>query len=867
MRRASLCLLALIPTAFAQSVRTDADAAMRQALHYADLYNWADSGPFFAKAEARYRSTGDVRNALYAHIGVIRATMERRSLPRTSEELSRALENNPLLQRDAALRMFCLSVKGDIDGEIDAAPMKKDWEDVRSLAAGFRDAKWRNRATGEIGFAEFMEGQMDAARAHVAGALIQAARTHDVGAQIRYLSAIGTAMVLVRNYEAGQGYLQKALQASAQVPDAGYPFLAKEGHLQALLGLGKIGDARKLAAEIIAEAQGRRKLVKEAQARITLARVELAAHNPTQAISQLQIAIRLATAGGFPRLLADSEMILVDIYGSQGKLQLAQSMAERAIAVTRKNAEPYLLPTRLTSLAALQVRERRYTDAERTYEQAGYLVDSMLGHVSSTAAKTGLIVAMTDLYVGEFSLLSDDLHRPEKAFLAIEDARGRILRDLLLEGARAQSPQEEAVERRVSDLRIKLAATSSEARARSIRNQIFLAEQTLWLTDSGRKSPVREIRSLTAADVRSRLHPDEVILEYVLADSRSYCLMLTSQVLKIVALPSRSIIEKDIAAYTEAVKSRKDGIAESKALYQDLFTGVSDLGRHSKLIIVPDGKLFGVPFDALMDANGEYILANHFVSYAPSASTFALMRSLPGNEDAPGSLLAVGGVPYRGRPGTTRGVATPGMKDLGDLPGSKEEVKIASAASDINHKTILTDSAATETAVKHADLEHRSIVHLAVHGIADPVHPDHAALVLLSDSAAHEDGLLDAHEISDMRLNADVVVLSACDTAVGRLQGEAGIANLSRAFLLAGAHSVVSTLWSVDDTFSVFMMKQFYSHLMSGDTIGTALVDAKRDVLKTYGNKAIPYFWAGYIVDGLSEQRIRTNEHKQYAAN
>ncbi len=85
--------------------------------------------------------------------------------------------------------------------------------------------------------------------------------------------------------------------------------------------------------------------------------------------------------------------------------------------------------------------------------------------------------------------------------------------------------------------------------------------------------------------------------------------------------------------------------------------------------------------------------------------------------------------------------------------------------------------------------------------------------------------------------------------------------------MLAGAHSVVSTLWSVDDTFSVFMMKQFYSHLMSGDTIGMALVDAKRDVLKTYGNKAVPYFWAGYVVDGLSEQRIRTNEHKQYAAN
>jgi CHAT domain-containing protein/tetratricopeptide (TPR) repeat protein len=840
---------------------------MQQALHYADLYNWADAGPFFAKAEKLYRAKGDTRNTLYAHIGAIRATMERRSLPRTSEELSRELETNPLLRRDAALRMFCLSVKGDIDGEIDAAPMKKDWAEVRSLAAGFGDAKWRNRASAEIGFAEFMEGHMDQARAHVAGALIQAARTHDLGAQIRYLAAIGTGMVLVRNYEAGLDYLQKALQISAKVPDAGYPFLAKEGNLQALLGLGKIDEAQKLGAEIIREAQKRRKLVKETQARITLARVELAAHKPTDAISQLQTAIRLAETGGFPRLLADAKMILADIYGSQGRLQLAQKTAQQAIAVTRKDAEPYLLPQRLTSLAALQVRQGRYADAERSYEQAGYLVDSMLGNVSSIAAKTSLITTMTDLYVGEFSLLADNLHRPDQAFLALESARGRILRDLLLQGERVQSPQEESVERRVSELRVRLAATSSEARAKQLRDQIFLAEQTRWLIDARAKWPVRNFQPLASADVRRHVGPDELILEYVLADSRSYCLSISNQGLGIAPLPPREVIEKDIEAYADAIKNRNRGIQEAKRLYADLLWRVPGLSGHSKLIVVPDGKLFLVPFDALMDGNGEYVLARYAVSYAPSASTFALMRSLQSAQDAPRSLLAVGGVPYRGQQGTTRGVLRPGMKDLGDLPGSKEEVEIASAADDSIRKTILVDSNATEAAVKHADLEHRSIVHLAVHGVADPVHPDHAAMVLLSDSAAHEDGLLESTEISNMRLNADVVVLSACDTAVGRLQGEAGIANLSRAFLLAGAHSVVSTLWSVDDTFSVFMMKQFYSHLMTGDTVGAALAQAKRDVLKTYGNRAVPYFWAGYVVDGVSDQRARTSKHKQYAAN
>lgn len=462
MIRASLCLLAFVSAAAAQSSSTtDADAALRQALHYADLYNWADAGPFFSKAEALYRAGGDNRNALYAHIGVIRSTMERRSLPRTSEELAHELDANPLLQRDAKLRMFCLSVKGDIDGEIDAAPMKRDWEEVRSLASGFADAKWQNRATAEIGFAEFMQGHVDEARAHVTSALLWAVSAHDVGAQIRYLAAIGTGFVLARHYDTGLDYLQKSLNVSAHVPDAGYPFIAKEGTLQALLGLDQIDAARKLAAEIIEEAQKRNRFVKETQARITTARIEFKTHNPSQAIPQLQTAIRLATAGGFPRLLAEAEMMLAGVYADQGRFQLAERTAKHAVAVGRQNAELYLLPQQLTSLAEIQVQEKHYGEAEKSYDEAGYLVDSLVGHVSSAGAKTSLIETMTDLYVGEFALLADDLHVPEKAFLELENARGRILRDLLFEGQRADSPQMEKIERRISELRLRLAATSS----------------------------------------------------------------------------------------------------------------------------------------------------------------------------------------------------------------------------------------------------------------------------------------------------------------------------------------------------------------------------------------------------------------------
>jgi CHAT domain-containing protein len=100
------------------------------------------------------------------------------------------------------------------------------------------------------------------------------------------------------------------------------------------------------------------------------------------------------------------------------------------------------------------------------------------------------------------------------------------------------------------------------------------------------------------------------------------------------------------------------------------------------------------------------------------------------------------------------------------------------------------------------------------------------------------------------------VVLSACDTAVGHLQGEEGIANLSRAFLLAGARAVVSTLWNVDDTAALYLMKRFYLHLSQRMPTADALTMAKRDLLRTYGEHAIPYYWASYKLEGIGNHSI-----------
>src|SRR5882672_7755975 len=172
IRRAAVGLFlsgAVCIFAHAQATADDPDVLLKKALHLGDLYNWADAASLFTQAEQLYAARGDGRNALYAHVGLIRSTMEQLSLPEVSEELGTELDKNPLLQSDKGLRLFCLMVLGDIDGELDAAPMRRDWEAALKLAQDLGDKKLENRASGELGFALFLEGDMTSARQKVAG--------------------------------------------------------------------------------------------------------------------------------------------------------------------------------------------------------------------------------------------------------------------------------------------------------------------------------------------------------------------------------------------------------------------------------------------------------------------------------------------------------------------------------------------------------------------------------------------------------------------------------------------------------------------------------------------------------------------------
>jgi len=848
----------------AQATPDDPDVLLKQALRYGDLYNWADAGSLFTQAEQLYSARGDNRNGLYAHLGRLRATMEQLSLPEVSEELGTELDKNSLLQSDKELRLFCLMVRGDIDGEIDAVPMRRDWEAALKVAEALGDKKWENRASGEIGFSLFLEGDMTAARQKVAGALMGAMMLGDAGAQIRYLAAIGHAFVQMGSYDDALGYFDKALKIAASNPDTGYPFLVNEGRLQAFRSMGKLDAAEQLADEIIAQARSRQKHVKETQALITAGTVAVAKKDEAKAIEDFQTAIDLAQKGKFTRLLADAQFYLEDIYRQRGDLPKAESLAAAAAESTQNSGDIYLLPLRLQALAQLQASQGKYRDASVTYDRASDILDAMIGNVTSAQGKIGLITAMSAVYTEHFALVADHLNDTAKAFSVLEHARGRVTTDLLMSGRPPDSREELEIEKQISRLNLDLTKRNSAEQVRNIRDRIFLVEQARWVAPASGPWKSRPWETIPLERIREGLAVNELTLEYVVAAPRSYCLAIGRDFARIVPLASRESLETLVAAYLETLKAKGTSKTEGSQLYSALFKEIPEAAKKERLVIVPDGRLHLLPFDALVDGSGRYLVYSHTITYAASASAMYLVKSMTPHPSAKQALLGVGGIPYDQTPDLNKLAKMRGYTNdtLAGLPASKEEVLAADAAVHTRGNTLLIGPTATKSAFKHSNLDRHTIIHLAVHGVANEKHPDRAALILLSDSSSGDDGILEASEIVHLHTNADLVVLSACDTAAGSLQGEEGIANLSLAFQLAGAKAVVSTLWSIDDTSTLYLMKRFYAHLADRRTAAYALTAAKRDMLNTYGAHAVPYYWASFRLDGVGDQPIGFNSKR-----
>ncbi len=178
----------------------------------------------------------------------------------------------------------------------------------------------------------------------------------------------------------------------------------------------------------------------------------------------------------------------------------------------------------------------------------------------------------------------------------------------------------------------------------------------------------------------------------------------------------------------------------------------------------------------------------------------------------------------------TRAISGPERSELTPLPDSKREVQ-SIATTLPKPSTILLGDDATKTHFESLPLARFNVLHLALHGYTDIDYPDRSALVFAPNPSKSDDGLLQVRDIRKMHLNARLVTLSACNTGVGPV-GEAGVANLVNAFIEAGADSVVSTLWELEDHSTSRMMTDFYRHVAMHEPEAEALRDAQLELIK-----------------------------------
>jgi CHAT domain-containing protein/Tfp pilus assembly protein PilF len=368
------------------------------------------------------------------------------------------------------------------------------------------------------------------------------------------------------------------------------------------------------------------------------------------------------------------------------------------------------------------------------------------------------------------------------------------------------------------------------------------------------------------------LRPGEALLEYFVGDSAVYAFVVRPDTFAVYEIPKDFDLDALVAQLREGLYGYHSTSNRSDTLYVHTAQGYAHAARQlyerliapvqpllpKRIFIVPDGVLGYVPFEALLMEkpaiptrfhSHRYFGKEHVISYAYSATLLREMREKKHRKEPKGNILAMAPF-YRGDARKLSEAIAPGeallalrSDTLSPLPHSGDEALRIARAYSGKH---LLGREATKAAFEREAADYR-ILHLSTHGVADDRVGDYAWLGFARSGDESQFEKLYVRDIYNLSLNADLVVLSACQAGIGKLQRGEGIISLSRAFAYAGAKGIITTLWSVDDKRTKDFMLAFYGHLRKMPA-AEALWQTRHDFLtKRTGEAAHPYFWAGFI--------------------
>ncbi|HEY0546515.1 MAG TPA: CHAT domain-containing protein [Pyrinomonadaceae bacterium] len=420
-------------------------------------------------------------------------------------------------------------------------------------------------------------------------------------------------------------------------------------------------------------------------------------------------------------------------------------------------------------------------------------------------------------------------------------------------------------------------------------------------TISARYPSYRQITRPTALDLRQiqeQVIADEqtLLLEYSLGENKSYVWAVTRNSITSHELPAQAEIIRAAREVYQLLTVRPDPNGADKVtpaaqeLSRMILSPVASELNKSRIVVVADGELNYVPFQILPapSSGNEMLLAHYEVVNAPSASTLGELRQEEARRQPAAKVLAAFGDPIFAANYASRkdsGSASPvamQVPDTGHLREALRDVEMngetfdpsaiqplfyttreldnLSRVGDDGQAFVAAGFAATRDQLLNTDLTQYSILHFATHGLLNNKRPEFSGIVLstVDRNGQPLNGFVGLQDIYQLRAPVDLVVLSACQTALGKdLRGE-GLIGLTRGFMYAGASSVVSSLWKVEDESTAELMRQFYDNMLQQRMPPAAALRAAQNSIRQNPEWRAPYFWAGFILQGEYRQVVKT---------
>jgi CHAT domain-containing protein len=610
-----------------------------------------------------------------------------------------------------------------------------------------------------------------------------------------------------------------------------------------------------------------------AATRVTIANLR---HDVSAADRAAKRALELAKNTDDHHLVTSLTDSLSGIRFRQKRYREAAEFAEQAIELSEK--DPLFYPSAKINAARAYEKLGRHDEEARALHAAIDAIESQLANVPGTEDEQQTFYRdKSGPYYQMFRLLVSQ-RRPEEAIAWVERSRTRSLIEYLgrnrVSADRGMLSAEErkeeatrqqeivALNRNLRELygqakpdAAAIAHVDEEAQRKRFALQDY--EARLYSRHPSLALARGAIPRPSLAEVQKLIPPDGAILQYIADADETWLVVIRRHgapyITKIVIDEAK--LERRVTSFVQRIAQRDLGSrGRARTMYDLLLKPVEPVLRTTKsLCIIPDGSLWHVPFQALIDQKGQYLAEQKTIFYTPSLSLLAWYAR---NPPAPSSSKA--GVLVLANPQLTEGTvkmarAVQRGENLGPLPDAEAEARHIKALYGRN-ATVLVGGEATESFVKRNAGRYR-MIHLATHAVFDDTSPLHSYLVLAAGKSAAEDGLLEAREIMNLDLATDLVVLSSCETGRGQVRGGDGLVGMSWALLVAGCPTAVVSQWKVGSAATEKLMTEFHRHLSRVPpnarraAAAHALRDAERTLLRLPEFR-YPYDWSAFVVIG-----------------